>query len=68
MLSTTPDADQIVIDPGPIGFIAIAIVAVGAVLLILDMVRRIRRTRIRAEVAAMLDAEAAASAEGSPSA
>ena len=66
MFTVAPDADQIVIDPGPIGFIAIAVVAIGAVLLILDMVRRIRRTRIRAEVAAMLDAEVAA-AKGSDS-
>ena len=63
MFTVAPDADQIVIDPGPIGFIAIAVVAIGAVLLILDMVRRIRRTRIRAEVAAMLDAEVAAAAK-----
>lgn len=45
------------IDPGPVGFIAIALVAVAVILLTLDMVRRIRRTRIRAEVTAMLDAE-----------
>ena len=62
MFAVSPDADQIVIDPGPIGFIAIAVVAIGAVLLILDMVRRIRRTRIRAEVTAMLDAEVSAAA------
>ncbi len=56
LLALNPD-DQITIDPGPIGFIAIAFVAVGAILLVLDMVRRIRRTRIRDEVAAKLDAE-----------
>jgi hypothetical protein len=63
VFTVAPDANQIVIDPGPIGFIAIAVVAIGAVLLILDMVRRIRRTRIRAEVAAMLDAEVAAASK-----
>jgi len=67
VFTVAPDANQIVIDPGPIGFIAIAVVAIGAVLLILDMVRRIRRTRIRAEVAAMLDAEVAAAAKDSES-
>ena len=56
ILALNPE-DQITIDPGPIGFIAIAFVAVGAILLTLDMVRRIRRTRIRDEVAAKLDAE-----------
>jgi hypothetical protein len=64
VFSTSPGTDQVVIDPGPIGFIAIAVVAVGAILLTLDMVRRIRRTRIRAEVTAMLDAEAAAATKG----
>lgn len=57
MIFALNESDQINIDPGPIGFIAIAFVAVGAILLTLDMVRRIRRTRIRDEVAAKLDAE-----------
>lgn len=47
------------VDVGPIGFIAIAFVAVCVVLLIMDMTRRIRRARIRDEVAAKLDAEQA---------
>jgi hypothetical protein len=55
---TAPDPTNI--DPGPIGFIAIAFVAVAVVLLTIDMVRRIRRTRLRAEIAAKLDAELAA--------
>ncbi len=57
MIFALNETDQITIDPGPIGFIAVAFVAVGAILLTLDMVRRIRRTRIRDEVAAKLDAE-----------
>jgi hypothetical protein len=61
VLAVGPDTTQVVVDPGPIGFIAIAFVAIGAVLLTLDMVRRIRRTRIRDEVTAKLDAEQAAS-------
>ena len=58
---TAPDPTNI--DPGPVGFIAIAFVAVCVILLTLDMVRRIRRTRLRAEITAKLDAEVAA-AEG----
>jgi hypothetical protein len=50
------------VDVGPIGFIAIAFVAVCVVLLIMDMTRRIRRARIRDEVAAKLDAEQAQAA------
>ena len=55
--------DEDVVDVGPIGFIAIAFVAVCVILLILDMTRRIRRTRIRDEVAAKLDAEQAATTQ-----
>ena len=57
MIFPLTETDQITIDPGPIGFIAVAFVAVGAILLTLDMARRIRRTRIRDEVATKLDAE-----------
>jgi hypothetical protein len=48
------------VTPGPIGFTAIALVGLAVVLLILDMVRRIRRVRYRAEIAEKLDAEQAA--------
>jgi len=51
------------VDVGPIGFIAIAFVALCVILLILDMTRRIRRARIRDEVAAKLDAEQAQESE-----
>ena len=61
VLLSASDTTQVVVDPGPVGFFAIAFVAVGAVLLTLDMVRRIRRTRIRDEVTTKLDAEQAAS-------
>ncbi|WP_025158686.1 hypothetical protein [Leifsonia aquatica] len=53
-----PDADQVT--PGVVGFVVTFLVAVAAVLLVLDMVRRIRRVRYRAEIAAKLDAEQAA--------
>ncbi|AYG02596.1 hypothetical protein [Gryllotalpicola protaetiae] len=52
-----PAAD--ITTPGPWGFIAFFGVAVVVLLLIIDMTRRIRRVRYRAEVAEKLDAEQA---------
>ncbi len=60
ILAATDDGTGV--DQGPVGFIAIAFVAICVVLLIVDMMRRIRRVRIRDEVAAKLDAEQAAQA------
>jgi hypothetical protein len=54
-----PDADSVT--PGLWGFVVTFLIAVVTVLLIMDMVRRIRRTRYRAEIAEKLDAEAAQS-------
>ncbi|WIB61059.1 hypothetical protein DEJ13_04275 [Curtobacterium sp. MCLR17_007] len=53
--STVPDVD---VTPGVVGFIAIALVAVVTILLVVDMTRRIRRTRYRAEIRDRLEAEA----------
>jgi len=50
-----PAAD--VTTPGPWGFIAFFGVAVVVLLLVIDMTRRIRRVRYRAEVNEKLDAE-----------
>lgn len=50
--------------PGPWGFIAFFGVAVVVVLLIIDMTRRVRRVRYRAEVNEKLDAEQRAAEEG----
>ena len=47
--------------PGTIGFIATFGMAAGAVLIIFDLVRRVRRVRYRAEIQAKLDAEATGS-------
>lgn len=47
--------------PGTIGFIATFGMALGATLLIFDLVRRVRRVRYRAEIQEKLDAEAAGS-------
>ena len=52
--STVPDVD---VTPGVAGFIAIALVAVVTILLLVDMTRRIRRTRYRSEIRERLEAE-----------
>ena len=56
--SSTPDPAETFYSPGTIGFIATFGVTAGAVLLIFDMVRRVRRVRYRAEISAKLEAEA----------
>jgi len=51
------------VTPGPWGFVAMFGIGIVVLLLILDMVRRIRRVRYRAEVNEKLDAEEAAGLE-----
>lgn len=51
--------------PGPWGFTAIFAVGVVVLLLIIDMTRRIRRVRYRAEIAEQLDAEQNATEQNS---
>ncbi|WIE76363.1 hypothetical protein [Curtobacterium sp. MCSS17_007] len=53
--SVVPDVD---VTPGVAGFVAIAVVAVVTILLVVDMTRRIRRTRYRSEVRERLEADA----------
>lgn len=53
------EIDPTGVTPGVVGFILTAVVAISAVLLILDMNRRMRRLRYRDEAAANIDAEAA---------
>jgi hypothetical protein len=48
--------------PGTVGFILTFFVAGAAVLIIFDMVRRVRRVRYRAEIQEKLDAERDAAA------
>ncbi|TFD00661.1 hypothetical protein E3T25_13285 [Cryobacterium sandaracinum] len=55
-----PEFDPNTVTPGPEGFVAIALVAVGAVLLAMDMARRVRRNTYRAEIQERLQAEMAA--------
>lgn len=57
----TGDPNQVT--PGVIGFVAIFLIAAATVLLIVDMTRRVRRVRYRAEVREQLEAEAAAGPE-----
>lgn len=62
-LSTPPPGEEIdpnVVTPGVIGFVLTFAVVVAVVLLVVDMTRRIRRVRYRAEANAKLDAEEAA--------
>ncbi|MFM6963289.1 MAG: hypothetical protein ACKOWJ_03345 [Micrococcales bacterium] len=62
--SPTPTTDpaHTFYSPGTVGFLAIFGVTLAAVLLIFDMVRRVRRVRYREEVRIKLDAEEAQAA------
>lgn len=57
--SETADPANTYYSPGTIGFLAIFFVTACAILLIFDMVRRIRRVRYRAEIQDKLAAETA---------
>ncbi len=57
------DGNEDLVTPTWVGFLMTFLVAVATLLLILDMTRRIRRTRYREEIRAKLAAEAAESAE-----
>lgn len=54
-----PDFDPNTVTPGVIGFVAIFLIAAATVLIVLDMNRRVRRTRYREEVRDKLEAERA---------
>lgn len=55
--------DPELVTPGVVGFVATVFVALATILLVWDMVRRIRRQRYQAEIDAKLDAEEAALAK-----
>jgi len=60
--SPTPGAyegDPNLITPGVVGFVVTFFIAIATLLLILDMTRRVRRVRYRAEVQEKLAAERA---------
>lgn len=52
------EVDPNLVTPGVVGFIATFVVGIGVLLLLLDMNRRMRRNRYRAEIAEKLDKEA----------
>lgn len=54
----TLGVDPDLVTPGVVGFLATALLAVAVIFLILDMMRRIRRGRVRADIQEELDAEA----------
>lgn len=57
------EVDPNSVTPGVVGFLVTLFVAVVVLLLIADMVRRVRRVRYRAEINEKLDAEAATTPE-----
>ena len=65
----SPKVDPTLVTPGVWGFVITAAIMIVVILLIVDMVRRIRRVNYRAEVRQRLEAEAAAeqSKDESPS-
>lgn len=60
---TPVQVDPSLVTPGPWGFAAIALLAVAVIFLVGDMLRRIRRGRVRADINEELEAEAEASAQ-----
>ncbi|MDH6532527.1 hypothetical protein M2119_000764 [Aurantimicrobium minutum] len=58
--------DPQLVSPGVVGFVATAFVAILTVLLLLDMVRRMRKVNMRADIQEKLDAEEAAEAQAKP--
>lgn len=62
--AATPPAvpDESLVTPGPWGFAITFLVALAAVLIIFDMIRRVRRVNYRADVRQRLEDEAAAEA------
>ena len=63
MFFAVEELDPNLVTPGVIGFFATFFIAGMTVLLIFDLVRRIRRSRYREEVGILLDAEVAAAAQ-----
>ena len=64
--SPTEDPATQFYSPGTLGFIFTFIMVAGAVILIFDMVKRVRRVRYRAEIQERLEAEAAEGKTATP--
>ncbi|MFK4806325.1 hypothetical protein ACI3KX_10685 [Microbacterium sp. ZW CA_36] len=54
------EVDPDIVTPGVVGFVVTAFIAIAVILLVWDMMRRIRRGRVRADIQEELDAEAQA--------
>ncbi|TDX75451.1 hypothetical protein EDF35_3716 [Rathayibacter sp. PhB151] len=65
--TTAPEFNEDTVTPGLFGFITMFVIALAAVFLALDMVRRVRRTTYRAQVNEQLDSEERERAEDAPS-
>ena len=65
MLFAEETIDPQLVSPGAVGFFATILVSGLTLVLLLDMVRRMRKVNMRADIKAKLDAEEAA--EGSAS-
>lgn len=63
MIFLADELNPDLVTPGVVGFFATFFVAGMTVLLVFDLVRRIRRSRYREEIGLLLDAEAVASRE-----
>jgi uncharacterized membrane protein YcjF (UPF0283 family) len=64
-MATLPTkVDPTLVTPGVWGFVITAAIMIVAILLIIDMVRRIRRVNYRAEIRQRLEDEAAAASDG----
>ncbi len=59
------EVDPNSVTPGVVGFVATLFVAMGVVVIIVDMTRRVRRVRYRAEIVEKLDREANQPSAGS---
>jgi capsular polysaccharide biosynthesis protein len=59
------EVDPNSVTPGVVGFLATLFVAMGVVVIIVDMTRRVRRVRYRAEIVERLDREANPPSAGS---
>ncbi|HEY4225425.1 MAG TPA: hypothetical protein VGM70_06395 [Pseudolysinimonas sp.] len=64
----SPNVDQDLVTPGVWGFAITALVMIAVILLIIDMVRRMRRLNYRAEIRQRLEGEAAAASITPPGA
>jgi uncharacterized membrane protein YcjF (UPF0283 family) len=62
----TSNVNEDLVTPGVWGFAITAVVMLAVILLIFDMVRRMRRLNYRAEIRERLEAEAAAASTSSP--